>query len=77
MLASDGLFDNLQIDEIVERIRRGPLDRAARRLAHDGRERMVNPAPGQPSKHDDLTFVAFRLRHVVPSPAETDGANAP
>jgi len=61
LLASDGLFDNLHIEEIVERIRKGPLKRVIRRLADDCRGRMQSPEEGRPSKPDDLTFVTFRL----------------
>jgi serine/threonine protein phosphatase PrpC len=60
LLASDGLFDNLYIQEVVERIRKGPLDKAVERLATDSRNRMLHPEPGNPSKPDDLTIVAFR-----------------
>jgi serine/threonine protein phosphatase PrpC len=62
LLASDGLVDNLYVAEIVDRIRRGPLARAARRLVEDARRRMTHPQAGQPSKPDDLTFVLFRRR---------------
>jgi serine/threonine protein phosphatase PrpC len=60
LLASDGLFDNLHLDEVVERVRRGPLEAAARRLAEDCRRRMVEPRAQEPSKPDDLTLIAFR-----------------
>ena len=60
LLASDGLFDNLHVEEVVERIRKGPLAEAARRLAADASQRMRAAEPGQPSKPDDLTFLAFR-----------------
>jgi serine/threonine protein phosphatase PrpC len=69
LLASDGLFDNLYIQEVVERIRKGPLDKAVERLATDSRQRMVQPKPGTPSKPDDLTIVAFRR---VPGLSRTD-----
>ncbi len=62
LLASDGLFDNLCIDEIVERVRKGPIDHAAQRLAADSLRRMAETRNGQPSKPDDLTVVAYRLR---------------
>jgi len=62
LLASDGLFDNLRTEEIIERIRKGPLKRATRALVEDCRRRMQTHEEGQPSKPDDLTFVAFRLR---------------
>lgn len=61
LLASDGLFDNLHLHEIIERSRKGPLLRVVGGLAEESLRRMVDPAPGQPSKPDDLTIVAFRL----------------
>jgi serine/threonine protein phosphatase PrpC len=60
LVASDGLLDNLHRAEIVARIRRGPLESAARCLADDARRRMLAPAVGEPSKPDDLSFVLFR-----------------
>lgn len=60
LLATDGLFDNLHVSEIVERVRKGALEDAVARLANDATERMLHPAPGVPSKPDDLTIVAFR-----------------
>jgi len=60
LLASDGLFDNLHLDEIIERIRKGPLARCAERLRADARQRMIAQEPGKPSKPDDLTLIAFR-----------------
>lgn len=64
LLASDGLFDNLHLDEVVEAVRKGPLDAAARRLAAEGRRRMCQPRAGEPSKPDDLTLIGFRLDRV-------------
>ncbi len=61
VIGSDGLFDNLHIDEIVELVRAGPLDVAARDLAEHCKKRMLEPEEGAPSKPDDLTFVVFRL----------------
>lgn len=60
LIASDGLFDNLHIPEIVERIRKGPLDAGVRKIVNDATARMKRPANGRPSKPDDLTIVAFR-----------------
>ncbi len=62
VLASDGLSDNLHLDEIVERIRKGPLQNAADELASLGAKRMRTPKEGAPSKPDDLTFIAIRRR---------------
>jgi protein phosphatase len=63
LLASDGLFDNLFIDEIVDSIRVGPLAEAADRLVERVGKRMSgNGASDQPCKPDDLTVVLFRPR---------------
>jgi len=62
LLASDGLSDNLHMDEIVATVRKDPLRRAARRLAERALERMRGAGQGEPSKPDDLTFVVFRPR---------------
>jgi serine/threonine protein phosphatase PrpC len=61
LLASDGLFDNLYIDEIVDTIRSGPLVAAADRLVERVQARMHGvETAGQPCKPDDLTVVLFR-----------------
>jgi serine/threonine protein phosphatase PrpC len=60
LLASDGLSDNLRTEEIVALLRTGPLEVACDRLAELARARMHAPGDGEPSKPDDLTFVAFR-----------------
>ncbi len=60
LLASDGLFDNLYGDRIVDVIRKGKLAVAAQRLVTDSRHRMGSDSDGHPSKPDDLTFIAFR-----------------
>jgi serine/threonine protein phosphatase PrpC len=63
IVASDGLFDNLRTPEIVETCRKGQLLAISRTLADTCQERMTKaPAPGEPSKPDDLTFIAFRRR---------------
>ncbi len=60
VLASDGLSDNLHLDEIVDCVRKGPLSRAVDELAALGKKRMEAPVDGAPSKPDDLTFIAIR-----------------
>ena len=60
VIASDGLFDNLQIDEIVNIIRIGPLDKAAENLARTCRARMTEFSETRPHKPDDLGFILFR-----------------
>ncbi len=61
LLASDGLSDNLHMPEIVECIRKGPIDDVTDNLARGARERMQGAQDGEPSKPDDLTFMLFRL----------------
>lgn len=56
LLASDGLFDNLRVDEIVDGVRRGPLARSVDALATLAHRRMA----GGDAKPDDLTVVAYR-----------------
>jgi serine/threonine protein phosphatase PrpC len=66
LLASDGLFDNLFIDEIVDSIRTGPLVEAADRVVERVRKRMNGEgAKDQPCKPDDLTVVLFRPRRAA------------
>lgn len=60
VLASDGLTDNVHVEEIVELTRKGPLDAAADAVIEIARERMSAPTSGQPSKPDDLSLILFR-----------------
>jgi len=62
LLASDGLFDNVFADEIIDIIRTGPLDTAADRLVEIAGKRMSSPSGTKPSKPDDLTVVLYRRR---------------
>lgn len=62
LIATDGLFDNLYMSEIIERVRRGPLDRAVGALVELALSRMMEPAAEMPSKPDDLTLIAFRQK---------------
>lgn len=66
LLASDGLFDNLHEDEIIELVRKGSAEEAVGRLAESARRRMLQPGSSEPSKPDDLTFLLYR-RTVAPS----------
>ena len=61
LLASDGLFDNLYMEEIVEVIRKGPLASAAKKLVSLCQQRMQQPQQGIPSHADDLSFILYRL----------------
>ena len=60
MLASDGLMDNVHIDEIIDRIRKGPLGEAADKAISLAQHRMSGASAGQPSKPDDLSLILFR-----------------
>jgi serine/threonine protein phosphatase PrpC len=60
LLASDGLLDNLFADEIIEIMRRGPLDEAADTLMAAASKRMVTEDGTSPSKPDDLTVILYR-----------------
>ena len=60
LMASDGLFDNLLISEITDRIRTGSLHTAAGSLVEECNLRMQRPVNGQPSKPDDMTFILYR-----------------
>jgi serine/threonine protein phosphatase PrpC len=62
LLATDGVFDNLHVPEIVERIRKGPLRAGALSLARTCVERMAAEAGESPAKPDDATFVVMRPR---------------
>jgi serine/threonine protein phosphatase PrpC len=61
LLATDGLLDNLSLQEIVDGIRTGPLARVVQNLARTCGQRMRSPEGGHPSKPDDTTFLLFRL----------------
>lgn len=60
LVASDGLFDNLQVSEIIEIIRKGKLEKAIERLAELVRQRMEDPPADQPSKPDDTSVLVYR-----------------
>lgn len=60
LIASDGLADNLHVEEIIEIIRKGDLLAAAKRLVSLTTDRMQAKTETTPSKPDDLTFILFR-----------------
>ncbi len=65
VVSSDGLSDNLQVDEIVERARCGPASQALRKMIELADFRMRTTNNMQPSKPDDLSVVVYRK---VPKP---------
>ncbi len=60
LLATDGLLDNLRVDEMIEIIRKGPLAVAADRLVELATHRMGGDGLEDPSKPDDLTIALYR-----------------
>jgi serine/threonine protein phosphatase PrpC len=60
LLASDGLTDNVHLDEIIEHVRAGRLKESARSVVELATGRMETRQPGQPSKPDDLSLILFR-----------------
>lgn len=66
-VASDGLMDNVHVDEIIERVRKGPLDVAMERVVTLAKRRMSDPSSAQPSKPDDLSLILFRKPYSPPS----------
>ena len=61
LIASDGLVDNLHLEEIIATARKGALNQAAGELLTQALQRMSSPEPGAPSKPDDLSAILFRL----------------
>lgn len=65
IVASDGVTDNVHVEELVEMIRKGPLDAAADAVIEKALARMSEEQPGQPSKPDDLSLIVFRKPAVA------------
>ncbi|WP_419195010.1 PP2C family protein-serine/threonine phosphatase [Novipirellula herctigrandis] len=59
ILASDGLFDNLHISEVVETIKNGDPNKRMENLAALSSSRMDGQDPQLPGKPDDLTVLLF------------------
>ncbi|UCC30841.1 MAG: protein phosphatase 2C domain-containing protein [Phycisphaerales bacterium] len=67
LIATDGLFDNAGVPEIVEIIRKGPLESAVTNLVRSCHRKMTEPRDGEPSKPDDLSLVLYhRQRYSGP-----------
>ena len=60
LVASDGLTDNVHLDETVEIIRKGNLAKSGAEVAALARQRMTDKDAGLPSKPDDLSLILFR-----------------
>lgn len=61
LVASDGLFDNLRLDEIASRMRRSNLSENISKLSKLATKRMRSESDSTPSKPDDLTMLALKL----------------
>ena len=65
VLASDGLFDNLQEEEVAHLVRCGTLEAATREVIDATLRRMELGGRGEaPSKPDDFTMIVYRPRKV-------------
>jgi len=64
VLASDGLFDNLPIESMVDTLRRGALERSVSRVVDECHERMVGGGHA-----DDLTLIVYRPLRAAKSSA--------
>jgi len=63
LIASDGLFDNLSVIEVVEHVRKGNLRDSVKVACELAYERMLG-IKGQPCKPDDLSVVAVRASRL-------------
>ncbi len=69
VVASDGLWDNLFVSEVVELARKGPLETVAGQLGDLARQRMATPGTPDPAKPDDLSFILYRMHPIEDSKA--------
>lgn len=60
LIASDGLPDNLYLEEIINTIRCGPLESCARSLVEQAHRRMLSEDSSRPHHPDDLSFILYR-----------------
>jgi serine/threonine protein phosphatase PrpC len=60
LIASDGLFDNILPDEIIDMIRTGPVAECAAQLCELALHRMEGADEDKPSKPDDFSAILFR-----------------
>lgn len=60
LVASDGLTDNVHLDETIELVRKGALAESALDVVGLATGRMTESREGQPSKPDDISLILFR-----------------
>ncbi|MHC5108725.1 MAG: PP2C family protein-serine/threonine phosphatase [Planctomycetota bacterium] len=61
IVGTDGIFDNLSVEEVVDCIRKGPLKRCANQIISLMRSRMNGEENTPVGKPDDSSFVLLRL----------------
>jgi serine/threonine protein phosphatase PrpC len=69
LVASDGVLDNLLLDEIVQLLRTGSAATAAMQIGALAWQRMKAAQDGKPHKPDDMTLIVFSQRGVRRSPS--------
>jgi len=67
VIASDGLMDNVHLDEIIDRVRKGAITESMHKLVALANRRMADTSSAQPSKPDDLSTILFRKILIRPS----------
>ncbi|MDH3645265.1 MAG: protein phosphatase 2C domain-containing protein [Gammaproteobacteria bacterium] len=60
VLVTDGVLDNLHLDELIDFVRVGSLEVAAERVMTAVQQRMIKPEDNAPSKPDDTTMILYR-----------------
>jgi serine/threonine protein phosphatase PrpC len=65
LIASDGLFDNLSIEEIVAYCRKDPIKKSAFKLKDNACDRMEKNNIMNPGKPDDLSFIEYRCKPLI------------
>ena len=61
LIGTDGLFDNLLENEIINYVRKGALGTCAQNISDAIMTRMQTAQSGNPSKPDDATFILYRM----------------
>jgi serine/threonine protein phosphatase PrpC len=60
ILVSDGVTDNLHLDELIEMTRKGAIEGAVDAVVAAVERRMSTAGSGEPSKPDDMSLILFR-----------------
>lgn len=60
LVVSDGLFDNLRLEEIARSLCKGPLLKSTSQRIQQAQQRMQNSTADQPSKPGYLMAITYR-----------------